>query len=354
MSQKKDTTVTIIALLVTGGIAFGGYWWLTKGANSFSKVVNTSSDKTPIGSVPSQSLDLPKADKFTDISSIPKGSFRYGGSTTWAPIRAIVYSEIEKALPDFQLQYNDPSSNSGLTPSSGAGIRMLLNNELAFSQSSRALKDTEKQEAQQKGFSLQEIPVGTDGIVVAVNPKLKVTGLTIDQLKGIYTGQITNWKQIDGSDLKITPYSRAGEGGTVDFFVKEVLKAELGANVQFAVTTTDGLRKVAKDSGGIYYASAPEIIGQCIVKPLALGLTPDKLITPYQPPLKSSNCPPYRNQLNTEVFHNGQYPITRPLFVIVKKNGGTEEQVGKAYANLLLTKQGQDLIEKAGFVGLSK
>jgi len=90
------------------------------------------------------------------------------------------------------------------------------------------------------------------------------------------------------------------------------------------------------------------------VKPLALGLTPDKLITPYQPPLKSSNCPPYRNQLNTEVFHNGQYPITRPLFVIVKKNGGTEEQVGKAYANLLLTKQGQDLIEKAGFVGLSK
>ncbi|MFM7354496.1 MAG: phosphate ABC transporter substrate-binding protein, partial [Microcystis aeruginosa] len=59
-----------------------------------------------------------------------------------------------------------------------------------------------------------------------------------------------------------------------------------------------------------------------------------------------------RNQLNELAFQKGEYPITRRLFVIIKQNGQLDEQAGEAYANLLLTDQGQELIKKAGFVPL--
>jgi phosphate transport system substrate-binding protein len=63
-----------------------------------------------------------------------------------------------------------------------------------------------------------------------------------------------------------------------------------------------------------------------------------------------SQCPQQRNKLNVTAFQNGTYPITRQLFVIVKQNGQSDQKAGEAYANLLLTTQGQELISKAGFV----
>lgn len=68
---------------------------------------------------------------------------------------------------------------------------------------------------------------------------------------------------------------------------------------------------------------------------------------PFVPP---SECPTKRNQLNTQAFRSGDYAITRNLFVIVKQNSQTDQQAGVAYANWLLTPQGQELIQKAGFV----
>ncbi len=232
---------------------------------------------------------------------------------------------------------------------------MLLNNQLAFSQSSRPLKDEEYQEAQVRGFSLTEIPVAIDGIAIAINPNLKITGITVAQLKDIYTGKLTNWNQVGGPDLNIAPYSRRlEEGGTIDFFAENVLEGEkFGTNIQFIPTTTQALREVAKNLGGIYYASAPEIVPQCTVKPLPLGRTSAELIAPYQEPFVSlSRCPQERNQLNAAAFQTGQYPITRRLFVIVKQNDQSDQQAGEAYANLLLTAQGQELITKAGFVSI--
>lgn len=125
---------------------------------------------------------------------------------------------------------------------------------------------------------------------------------------------------------------------------------ELGSNVELVSTTTLAIRKVGDNLGGIYYASAPEIVGQCSVKPVAIGLKSDRLVPPYQEPLVPSEaCPNQRNQLNNVAFQSGEYPITRRLFVIVKQNGQIDQKAGVAYANLLLTQQGQDLIERAGF-----
>lgn len=340
MSQKNETAVLVLALLITLGLVGGVAWWLANRTGNLGFLSKNQSQ--PIG----QS----NGDTFNSVANVPSGLFSYGGSTTWAPIRKEVDSAIQTALPQFQLRYTDPTTGA---PGSGTGIKMLLNNQLTFSQSSRSVQPEEFLQAQQQGFKLQEIPVAIDGIAIAVNPNLNIPGLTVSQLKDIYTGKITNWSQVGGPSLPIIPYSRRlEEGGTIEFFFENVLdKEKFGANVQFIPTTTQALKELGKNLGGIYYASAPEVVGQCTVKPIPLGRKPDRLVSPYQQPFVSlSECPQKRNQLNAGAFKNGDYPITRRLFVIVKQNGQSDQQAGEAYAKLLLTNQGQELISKAGFV----
>lgn len=92
-------------------------------------------------------------------------------------------------------------------------------------------------------------------------------------------------------------------------------------------------------------------MAQCTIKPIAIGLTPDNLVKPYQDPLiPPEGCPQQRNQINPVVFRTGDYPLTRRLFIIIKQNNSTDQQAGEAYSQLLLTSQGQDLIEKLGFI----
>jgi phosphate transport system substrate-binding protein len=289
---------------------------------------------------------------FAKVQNVPSGLFSYGGSTTWAPIRKEVDQAIQTVWPGFQLRYTQPTSGS---PGSGTGIKMLLNNQLAFAQSSRSIEQQEYQQASQRGFTLKEIPVAIDGIAIAVNPNLNIPGLTITQLKDIYIGSLKNWNQVGGPDLPITPYSRRKEeGGTIEFFVENVLEGgEFGANVEFIPTTTQALQKLAGNPGGIYYASAPEVVPQCGVKSVPIGRQANQLVPPYKEPfVPLSQCPTQRNQLNAEAFKSGQYPITRRLFVIVKQNGQDDQQAGEVYAKLLLTTQGQEWISKAGFVSI--
>ena len=295
-------------------------------------------------------------DSFTDEvveKDVPSDTFKYGLSTTWATIRGTVDTEIQKAFPNFKLKYVDfPLDETG----SFTSIEKLSDNSIAFAQYSYPLT-----EQQQKKF--KEIPIANDGVAIAVNPKLNVTRLTLDQLKDIYTGEITNWNQVGGPDLKIKPLSRNEAGGTVKFFKEKVLgdpeysfSPQLVKKVQ---TTTLGLREVYKQKGSIYFASAPEILGQCDVKPLWVGKDINYLVPPYQKSNeeKISKCPENPNSFykaNVDAFSDQSYPLTRKLYVVVKLDGSKDQKAGEAYAKLLLTRKGQHLIEAAGFGRISK
>lgn len=340
MSQKNETAVLISSLLITAGLVGVGAWWLSQ---RFAAV-----PKRPVPSNNQTTQD--DREGFAKVQEVPTGLFSYGGSTSWAPIRLSVDSAIQAARPEFKLRYVQPA---GSPSSSDAGIKMLLDGQLSFAQSSRPIRESEFQQAQQRGFSLQQIPVAIDGLAVAVNPSLNLEGLSLSQLKAIYTGQIDNWSQVGGPNLRIAPYSRPTDsGGTVDLFVEQILGGQaFGANVQFVPNTTEALRRVANSPGGIYFASAPEVVPQCSIKPVAIGRGGGEFVPPYKPPfVPPQQCPAQRNQLNLEAFQQGRYPMTRNLFVVVKQNGQIDQQAGEAYANLLLTPQGQAAIENAGFV----
>lgn len=237
-SNSNETIVLGLSFLLTAGIAGGALWMFR---DSFKRLGGQSSPSTP-STVPQPSPSPPPSNPLPSVSSqpapspqnqaqIPSGIFNYGGSTTWAPIREVVDPEIMKDYPGFQLRYVDPI---GRTPGSGTGIQMVIDRQLSFSQSSRSLSDKDQEKARLRGFKLLQRDVAIDGLAIAVNHSLPVKGITIEELRNIYLGKITNWKEIGGPDLRITPYSRRlSDGGTVEFFWEYVLdKQEFGSNVK--------------------------------------------------------------------------------------------------------------------------
>ena len=355
MSHKNETPILILSLLITTLLIAGGWWWFNRNSafnvNSLIKPQQNKSDSGTSNTSPAPPISSgTTGNNFASVENVPAGLFNYGGSTSWAPIRKSIDQKIQTARKDFRLRYVQPLSS---TPGSGSGIQMLIDGKLTFAQSSRPLQDKELSRAKQRGFTLQQIPVAIDGLAVAVNPSINVRGITINQLRSIYAGKVTNWQQLGGANVPIKAYSRRiRDGGTVELFVQDVLDGQpMASTVEFVSTTTQALRKVASNPGAIYYASAPEVVPQCSIKPLPLGRTQGKYVAPYQGPfVLPSECPGLRNKLNIEAFQSGNYPITRNLFVVVKQNGQTEQQAGVAYANFLRTQQGQELISQTGFV----
>ncbi|KAB8330626.1 PstS family phosphate ABC transporter substrate-binding protein [Scytonema tolypothrichoides VB-61278] len=333
----------VLTLVVIGGV----FWWLVRPRLLITNNINSS---------PSQNTNTTSSTKlaFGTTADIPVGSFKYGGSTAWAPIRQLIDSQIQNAHPELQLNYVKPTNGS---PGSGSGIRMLLDGQLDFAQSSRPLTVEESTTAKERGFTLDQRQVGIDGIAVVVNPSLTLPGLTIDQLQQIYHGEITNWKQVDGPDLPITPFAQRPEDADTLMFVnnkssnKDLKNQAFSSNVQYVHSTTQAVRRLSKTPGGLYYASARTLVPQCSVRLLPLGQTPTKFIPPYrEPKVPTEECLHKRNQLNTEAIKNGSYPLTTNLFVIIKHNNSREQRAGVAYAKLLLTEQGQEAIEQAGFI----
>jgi phosphate transport system substrate-binding protein len=290
---------------------------------------------------------------FYEVNNLPSGTFKYGGSTSWSTIPTKVEDDIKKISKskeqNFQLE-------KYISIGSSEGINELLANKLDFSLSSRELTDKERQ----KG--LKQIPVAIDGIAIVVNSKLDIDELNVDQLKAIYTENgFTNWNKIDSKiDLPIKPLSRRKQGsGTVEFFIDKVLKKEeIPKEFQNVNSTTEALKKLKNDpdpsyKGGIYFATASEVVTQCNVKPLGLRRKSGALVKPnVKPTVPKKECPSQDTGVNTAVFKSGEYPITRKLFVIIntKQPDKRQQQAGKAYARFLLTNEGQQLLEKANFV----
>lgn len=285
---------------------------------------------------------------FETVRNVPIGSFSYAGSTAWAPIRQLVDSLIEGNRPELKLQYTHPQQDASI---SDAAIEMLLDGEIDFAQLSRPLRESEYALAKQKGFTLEQRQIATDGVAIAVNPELEVSGLTVEQLQQIYLGKITNWKQLGGPDLSIKLFAENPEYVELALFDgKKLDEQELAASVESVYSPTEALRKVSQDKGGLYFGSARAIVPQCTVKPLALGDSLDNLVSPYIGELVEANqCPQKRNRVNTKAIENGSYPLRSKLFVVTKENNGREEQIGDAYTKLLLTSEGQQAIADAGF-----
>jgi phosphate transport system substrate-binding protein len=114
----------------------------------------------------------------------------------------------------------------------------------------------------------------------------------------------------------------------------------MGRNVKLVRDYTTAIRQVASTPGSISYSSGSVAVGQQTVRLLKLARgRSQEYISPFI----------MLDQVNVPAFRNGTYPLTRRLFVVIRRDGTPDEQAGVAYANMLLSAQGQRIIEEAGF-----
>ncbi|MFN6464808.1 MAG: substrate-binding domain-containing protein [Nostoc sp. DedVER02] len=285
--------------------------------------------------------------QFVEVPNVPEGTFKYGGSTSWAFIYPKLESEIKKAYPPFNIKIR-----KDLVLGSGIGIEKLIDggqDGLDFALSSRDVSSEEEFKAKKKLFTLKAIPVVKSGLAVAVNPQLAINALTKEQLSKIFSGKINNWRQAGTLvDIPIKFYVRGGNSTSTNDFRKSLDIIDFGENINYVNSTSEGLQKITKEPGGIFVGPISDIVPQCGVKTLPIVNKEGKIFYPYQRQnfVSPAQCHPRkRNRVNIEAIYSVEYPLPTIFYVVVKQNGQREQQAGQAYANLLLTKQGQEIIK---------
>jgi phosphate transport system substrate-binding protein len=212
---------------------------------------------------------------------------------------------------------------------SGTGISALINGTTDICASSRAMKPPEKEKLRDRyNTSGVEIPVARDGLAVYVSASNAIAEISIPDLKGIFTGKITNWKQIGGPDNNIIVYSRENSSGTYVFFKEHVLGgADFTPRAQTMPGTAAVVNAVSKEKFGIGYGGAAYAKGIKILK------------------VKKDATSPAINPEKATVL-DGTYPMARPLFFYLR-NKATGEI--KSFIDWVLTPEGQAIVEKVGY-----
>jgi phosphate transport system substrate-binding protein len=220
---------------------------------------------------------------------------------------------------------------------SGVGIEALIKGNIDVAQASRAMKSSEIAAARENGTDPVEFSVAIDGIAIIVNQGNGISTLTMDQLRGIYNGTITNWNQLGGSDMAITAYGRQSTSGTYQYFKETVMKNE---NFSSGVSQETGNAaiaiKVQQTSGGIGYVGigyAEQAAGTKILS------------------LKANDTAPAYLPTDEAAVYSKNYPLSRYLFLYTD---GAPDGAVKQWMEYVLSDAGQNIVAQEGFYKLDQ
>ena len=215
-------------------------------------------------------------------------------------------------------------ANSGTTftynpTGSGSGIQAVSEGRCDIGLSSRALKDDEK------ASGLKETTLALDGIAIIVNPQNPVKDLTLEQIAKIYTGEITNWKDVGGNDAEIVLIGREAGSGTRDGFESITDTKDACQYRQELTSTGDVINTVSQNPDAIGYASL-SAVGDS-VKALTVGGV----------------------EATEATVKDGSYVVQRP-FVLVTKEGTELSPAAQAFFDYALSADAASIIAAAGAV----
>jgi phosphate transport system substrate-binding protein len=215
---------------------------------------------------------------------------------------------------------------------SGTGISALINGATDICNASRPMKGSEFDKLKQRyGTRGVEIKCALDGLSVYVNAESPLQEISLEQLKDIYTGKITNWKELGGPNAKIIVYGRENSSGTYVYFKDNVLMgADYTATMQTMPGTAAVVNAVAKDKLGIGYGGAA----------YGKGIREVKV-------KKDASSPAYSPTL--ENIKSGNYPISRYLYMYVRNR---PTGALKTYIDWILSDEGQKVVAEVGYFPL--
>ena len=220
------------------------------------------------------------------------------------------------------------AENKGITvgynpTGSGSGITAVSEGRCDIGLASRALKDDEK------AAGLKETVLALDGIAIIVNPENKVSDLTVEQIAKIYTGEITNWKDVGGDDAEIILIGREAGSGTRDGFESITGTKDSCKYRQELTSTGDVITTVAGNPNAIGYASLASI--KDTVKAISVnGVAPSEA-----------------------TVSDGSYEVQRP-FILVTKEGVELSKAAQLFFDYATGKDAADIISAAGAVPVAK
>jgi phosphate transport system substrate-binding protein len=209
---------------------------------------------------------------------------------------------------------------------SGDGAAALIDSRCDIATMSRFMKEKEFKAAVEKGIMPVAHVVAMDGVCVVVHPSNPVKALTTEQVRNIYLGKITNWKEVGGPDMKIVPVSRDTSSGTFETFHGLVMKKQdMASHVEYVNANPQAHARASKTTGAIAY------VGLGFVDTKVKALTIDGVIPTKQ------------------TIAGGTYPVARPLFMFTNGYPKLGSMIHK-FCTFYLSEKGQELVEAKGFV----
>ena len=257
-------------------------------------------------------------------SAFADGSITVKGSDTMVLLGQKWAEVYMKKSPGTQIQVTGGGS--------GTGIAALINGTTDIAEASRAMKPTEITSAESKqGAKVKEIPVALDALSIYVNTANPLTELSLPQARKIYTGQVTNWKEVGGNDAPITLYSRENNSGTYVFFKEHVLQNDdYDPSAQTLPGTASVVNAVAHDPNGIGYGGIAYAEG---IKPLKIK--------------KDDNAPAVEGTL--ENAQSGKYGLARELYFYMFPN---KNKAADEFVAWVLSPDGQKVVGDVGYYPL--
>ncbi|MBN1274167.1 MAG: phosphate ABC transporter substrate-binding protein [Candidatus Aminicenantes bacterium] len=209
---------------------------------------------------------------------------------------------------------------------SGVGIASIIDGTADIGDASRPAKDKEITKAKENGIELYENVVAMDGIAVIVHPSNPISAITKEQIKNIYTGKISNWNEVGGRKGRIVVISRDSASGTFETFNELALdKEKVRPDALLNASNQAVAQIIARTPGAIGYVGLGYL--SSAVKGLEVeGVLPTK-----------------------ENVVNGSYILARKLFMYTK---GKPKGITADFIDYVMSKEGQKLVDKAGFVAI--
>ena len=243
---------------------------------------------------------------------------RIEGSTTVGPIADAFAEVFAKKHPSVSITVKKTGS--------GDGAAAMIDGRCQVATMSRFMKSGEFANAVKNGVMPVAHAIAMDGVCVVVHPSNHVKALASSQVRKIYTGQITNWKQLGGADQKIVVISRDTSSGTYETFHKLLMKKQkMFKGVEYVSSNPQAHARVKTTQGAIGY------VGLGFVDKKVKALTINGVAA------------------SRKTIASGIYPISRPLFFFT--NGYPKlGSIVHAFCTFHLTEKGQEIIEAKGFV----
>ncbi len=249
------------------------------------------------------------------VSALAAGTVSTDGSTSM--------EKVIGALGEYFTENNKGVSFTYNPTGSGSGITAVLEGRCDIGLSSRALKDDEKAQG------LTETVLAYDGIAIIVNPANKVDDLTLEQIAKIYTGEVTNWKDVGGEDAEIVLVGREAGSGTRDGFETITETKDACKYRQELTSTGDVIATVSQNPNAIGYASLAAI------KDTVKAVKVNGVVA------------------SEETVKDGSYVVQRP-FVLVTKDGAALSETAQAFFDFATSADAVEIISAAGAVAAYK